>query len=216
MSIAPMATCELHPVRRTDARSHDDVRMSGAFVLEHQVLPGLPRICRIVGHDELCHQQTARRSHERGRQEVLELDTELRVGSEHRAGHRCHARRHHREDLRLRQPAQVGTYGKRRFSLPDEYRGSRAQRLDRTRADDPAKRAPDDLHDPLHDPEVIEDAHQRGEEDDDRQDVYGKTDSPGSYRREGPNTILMPACEYPMTASTPCEMARTARRPAGT
>ena len=32
------------------------------------------------------HQQTARRGHERSRQEKLELDTELRIGGEHRAG----------------------------------------------------------------------------------------------------------------------------------
>jgi hypothetical protein len=88
------------------------------------------------------------------------------VGGEHAAGHVGHAAHHHREELGAGHRGDIGFHGERGFGLPEEDVGGRGERFGAAcahRADHHPGHALDDL---LHDAQVVEDAHERREEDD--------------------------------------------------
>ena len=125
----------------------------------------------IVGHDDLGHQDAARRRHEGGREQVRQVlgPEQACVSREDRAGDARHPDAHHGEQARRRKRGEIGPDDQRRFRLADENVGCGRQGFDPADPRDPADRAADPAHDPLHDPEIIEDRDQAREEDDHRE-----------------------------------------------
>ena len=125
----------------------------------------------IVGHDDLGHHDPAGCRHEGGGQQVRQVlvAEQPGIGGQDRAGDAGHADRHQGEDRGRRQGGEIRPHDQRALRLADEDVRRRAERFDPADAGDPADRAADPADDALHDPEVVEDRDQRGEEDDHRQ-----------------------------------------------
>ena len=124
---------------------------------------------RYVGHHDLGHQQAARRRHEAGREQIVDLDPHGGIGGQNGARDAGHAAGHHREQLRRGEAGQIGADDERAFALSHEDIGGSAQAFHLRHARHLFDRAADPADDELHDPQIIEDRHQAGEEDDDRQ-----------------------------------------------
>ena len=122
-----------------------------------------------IGHDDLGHQDAARGRHEGRGDEVVDADAHAGVGREDRARHAGHAHGHHAEQLRGRQPGEVGADYQGRLGLADEDVRGRAEALDLADPGELLEPAADPADHQLHHAEVVEDRDQRGEEDDHRQ-----------------------------------------------
>ena len=81
------------------------------------------------------------RGHDHGREDVRRLDPERLVGRHHPARDVGHARGHHREQLRPRQPRQVRPDRQRGLGLTQEQRRGDVELLGTARP-----------HQPRHDP----------------------------------------------------------------
>ncbi len=127
-----------------------------------------------IRHHDLGHQQSAGRGHEAGGEEIVDLDPHGCVSGEDRAGNACHAAGHHREQLRRSEARQIGADDERAFALPHEDIGGGAQAFHLRHAGHRLDRAADPADDELHDPQIIEDRHEAGEEDDDGQRSDGE------------------------------------------
>jgi hypothetical protein len=119
----------------------------------------------------LGHVERPGRVHDRGGEQERQRRAQQRVADQRRARHGGEARRHHDEQLRARQPVEVGLDHQRRLGLPEEDDRRGVERLDLGRAQGPRDRATDDLDDPLDDAQVIEQADERADEDDHGQDL---------------------------------------------
>ncbi len=124
---------------------------------------------RLIGHDDLGHQQAAGRSHEAGGKQIVDPDPHGGIGGQNGAGDPRHAAGHHRKQLRGVERGEIRADHQRAFALADEDIGRRAQAFDLGDARHLFNRAADPADDELHDAQIIEDRHQTGEEDDDRQ-----------------------------------------------
>ncbi len=129
------------------------------------------RVLGIVGHDHLGHQDAARRGHEGCGQKIRQvtLPQQACISREDGSGDARHSDAHHGEQARRRKRREIGADDQRRLGLADEDVGRGGQRFDPADPRHPADRSADPADDPLHDPEIIEDRDQAGEEDDDRQ-----------------------------------------------
>jgi hypothetical protein len=121
-----------------------------------------------------------------GRQQVLGVERLLRrvaaaehahVGRQHAAGDVRHAADHHGEQFGLGHPRDVRAHRQRRFGLADEHAGADAGGFGAGHAHHLGDRQRHDPHDELHHPEVVQHAHQRGEEDDRGQHLEGEDEA---------------------------------------
>ena len=129
------------------------------------------RIVAIVRHDDLGHQDAARRRHEGGGEQEGQIvrPEQPGISGKDRPRHTGHADGHQREQPRRWQRSEIGPHHQWAFRLADEYIGRRAQRFDLADTRHPADRPADPAHHPLHDAEIIEDRNQRREEHDHRE-----------------------------------------------
>jgi hypothetical protein len=122
-----------------------------------------------IGEHHLGHVQRSGRVHHRGGKQVGQRRAEQRVADERRAGHRREAARHHREQLGTRETVEVRLDHQRRLGLAQEDHRGGVERLHLARAQQPGNRASADVDHPLDHPQVVEEPHERAQEDDHRE-----------------------------------------------
>ncbi len=99
------------------------------------------------------------------------------VAGEHAAGDGGHAAHHHGQQFRLGHAGDVGAHHQRRLGLADEHVRRHRQRFRAADAHHLEHDPGHALHDLLHEAQVVEHAHQRGEEDDGRQHLEGEDEA---------------------------------------
>ena len=141
--------------------------------------------CSRLGVHDLGHDQGRGRRHDAGGQEVAGVDAQAHVGRHDAAGDGREAGGHHGHQLGVGHGLDVGADHQRRLGLAHEDVGGGRQGL-RAAGLHGAAHDPGDARDhALHDPEVVEDGHQAGEEDHRRQDVDREDDAQGHQLARG-------------------------------
>ena len=120
----------------------------------------------------------AGRRHDHSREDVPGLDAIGEIGRHDPAREVCHARGHHRQQLRVGQSRQIGPDREGRLGLAQEERGGHVQRLGPARSHQPGHDPGKHADDPLHHAQVIEHREQRRDEDHSGQDAK-REDEPG-------------------------------------
>ena len=151
------------------------------FVLVHHFLGHLHAACRhrllSLRYQHLGHQQRAWRSHNHGGEEVLGIDAEGDVGAHDAARDVRHPAGHDGHQLRTRYLRQKRANRQRRLGLAHEDTGGDVQRFGPARAHHPLHHPRRPLDDHLHDPEVIENGEESGDEDDRGENLEGKDET---------------------------------------
>ena len=185
ISIAPtfIARCRPSLVPRPAA----SMMLTSVFSTSRRTVPSVSGTCGL-GDEHLGHHERAGRRHDHRGQQVLRLDAEGDVCGHDAAGDVGHARGHHRHQLGLRHPAEIGANRQRRLGLAHENAGGDVQRLGAARAHHAVHHHREQPDHHLHQAEVVQDREQGGDEDDRRQDLKGEDDAvlgPGFAERTG-------------------------------
>ncbi len=131
-----------------------------------------------LGHHDLGEHEGGRCGHEARGQEVPRVvrTENADVDREDRAGDRRESAGHQGHQLRLRHRVDVGPHDEGRFRLTDKDVGGHRQRLRTRNLQGQAHRRRENLHQELHNPQVVEDRHQCGKVDDRGQRAEGERD----------------------------------------
>ena len=114
---------------------------------------------------------------------MARADSHAHVGCHDAAGHGGKAGHHDGHQLRPSHRGQVGPHRQRRFHLADEDVRGRSQAFGARDIQGLLHDHGRPAHHALHDVEVVQDRHQRREEDDDRQHAEGKRGQHPAVRR---------------------------------